>query len=111
MSATSNPTYHEGQDSIDEVRLFEVGPRDGLQNESVQVPTDAKIEMIERLVDAGMRDVEIGSFVHPKWVPQMADTARVAAGIRRVPGVRYWALVPNMKTDAWRVLVARSVWV
>ncbi|MEO1268597.1 MAG: hydroxymethylglutaryl-CoA lyase [Myxococcota bacterium] len=104
MSTTSHPqptsdlSYHEGVDSHSgDVRIFEVGPRDGLQNESVRVPTDAKIDMIERLVDAGVRDVEIGSFVHPKWVPQMADTARVAAGIRRVEGVRYWALVPNMK--------------
>ncbi len=79
------------------VRVVEVGPRDGLQNERVAVPTHAKVEMIERLVEAGVRDVEIGSFVHPKWVPQMADTAEVARRIRREPGVRYWALVPNMR--------------
>ena len=79
------------------VRIVEVGPRDGLQNERVAVPTKAKVEMIERLVDAGLKDVEIGSFVHPKWVPQMADTGEVARRIRREAGVRYWALVPNQR--------------
>lgn len=83
----------EGQ----QVRVVEVGPRDGLQNERVAVPTAVKVQMIERLVEAGLRDVEIGSFVHPKWVPQMADTAEVARRIRRVEGVRYWALVPNQR--------------
>jgi hydroxymethylglutaryl-CoA lyase len=87
--STSDPT--------DEIRLFEVGPRDGLQNESVVLSVDQKVEMIERLVEAGVRDVEIGSFVHPKWVPQMADTDEVAARIERHPEARYWALVPNMK--------------
>lgn len=77
------------------IRVVEVGPRDGLQNEKVRVPARAKISAIERLVDAGMRDVEIGSFVHPKWVPQMADTSQVARQLKRQPGVRYWALVPN----------------
>lgn len=81
-------------DSSD-IRLFEVGPRDGLQNESVTLPVEQKVELIHRLVDAGVRDIEIGSFVHPKWVPQMADTDRVAEVIERVPDVRYWALVPN----------------
>ena len=79
------------------VRVFEVGPRDGLQNERVRLPTEARIDMIERLVDAGLRDVEIGSFVHPKWVPQMADSEQVARGISRHDQGRYWALVPNMK--------------
>ena len=79
------------------VRVVEVGPRDGLQNERVAVPTQAKVEMIERLADAGVTDIEIGSFVHPKWVPQMADTKEVARRMRRVPGRRYWALVPNMR--------------
>ncbi len=79
------------------VRVVEVGPRDGLQNERVAVPTHAKVDMIERLVDAGIKDIEIGSFVHPKWVPQMADTAEVARRLRREPGVRYWALVPNQR--------------
>ena len=79
------------------VCVMEVGPRDGLQNERVRVPIDAKVEMVERLVEAGVRDVEVGSFVHPKWVPQMADTFEVARRIRREPGVRYWGLVPNAR--------------
>jgi hydroxymethylglutaryl-CoA lyase len=78
-------------------RIFEVGPRDGLQNEAAILEVDQKVEMIHRLVDAGVEDVEIGSFVHPKWVPQMADTAEVARRIDRHEGVRYWALVPNQK--------------
>jgi hydroxymethylglutaryl-CoA lyase len=80
-----------------EVRMVEVGPRDGLQNEKQAVPTAAKIELIERLADAGLTVIESGSFVSPKWVPQMADSAEVLAGIRRRPGVRYPVLVPNMK--------------
>lgn len=79
------------------VRVFEVGPRDGLQNESIILPVETKVALIERLVSSGLRDVEIGSFVHPKWVPQMAATDQVAEAIERVEGVRYWALVPNMK--------------
>ncbi|MFW5967273.1 MAG: hydroxymethylglutaryl-CoA lyase [Persicimonas sp.] len=76
-------------------RIFEVGPRDGLQNEEARLSVDQKVEMIERLVAAGVKDVEIGSFVHPKWVPQMADTDRVAERLSPQDGVRYWALVPN----------------
>ncbi|UCF68432.1 MAG: hydroxymethylglutaryl-CoA lyase [Acidobacteriota bacterium] len=78
-------------------RVFEVGPRDGLQNERVLVPVEHKLELVERLVAAGLHDIEIGSFVHPKWVPQMADTEQLARRIPRRPGVRYWALVPNYK--------------
>jgi hydroxymethylglutaryl-CoA lyase len=77
------------------IRVVEVGPRDGLQNEKVRVPVRARVDAIERLVAAGLKDVEIGSFVHPKWVPQMAGTAEVAKTLRRREGVRYWALVPN----------------
>ncbi|TXD35314.1 hydroxymethylglutaryl-CoA lyase [Lujinxingia vulgaris] len=80
-----------------EIRFFEVGPRDGLQNESRVLSCEDRAAMIEGLVDAGVRDVEIGSFVHPRWVPQMAQTDEVARQIRRVEGVRYWALVPNLK--------------
>lgn len=76
-------------------RVFEVGPRDGLQNESVILPIAHKVALIEKLVDAGLRDIEIGSFVHPKWVPQMADTAKVALALEKKEGVAYWALVPN----------------
>jgi hydroxymethylglutaryl-CoA lyase len=77
------------------VKMVEVGPRDGLQNESTAVPTEVKIELIERLADAGLPVIEATSFVSPKWVPQMADNAAVMAGIRRRPGVVYPVLTPN----------------
>ena len=79
------------------VRIVEVGPRDGLQNEPTPVPVPARIALIEGLVDAGVKTVEAGSFVSPKWVPQMADTAAVLAGLKRKPGVRYPVLVPNLQ--------------
>ncbi len=79
------------------VKVVEVGPRDGLQNEPEAVTTAQKIELIDRLADAGLAVIEAGSFVSPKWVPKMADTAQVLAGIRRRPGVHYPVLVPNMK--------------
>lgn len=79
------------------VKMVEVGPRDGLQNEATPVPTEVKIELIERLADAGLPVIEATSFVSPKWVPQMADNAAVMAGIRRRPGVSYPVLTPNMK--------------
>ena len=79
------------------VKMVEVGPRDGLQNEPGSVPAEVKVALIDRLSDAGFQVVEAGSFVSPKWVPQMADTAEVMAHIRRQPGVTYPVLVPNMK--------------
>src|SRR6185436_8668649 len=79
------------------VKLVEVGPRDGLQNEQVHVPASVKIELIHRLQDAGLKIIEATAFVSPKWVPQMADAAEVMAGITRKPGVSYPVLVPNMK--------------
>jgi hydroxymethylglutaryl-CoA lyase len=79
------------------VKMVEVGPRDGLQNEPKAVPAAVKIALIERLADAGLGVVEAGAFVSPKWVPQMADTAEVLAGLRRRAGVSYPVLVPNMK--------------
>ena len=79
------------------VKMVEVGPRDGLQNESAQVPAAVKVALIERLVDAGLGVVEVGSFVSAKWVPQMADTAAVMAAIRPRPGVSYPVLTPNMR--------------
>jgi hydroxymethylglutaryl-CoA lyase len=79
------------------VKLVDVGPRDGLQNEPGVVPTAVKIELIDRLADAGLPVVEATSFVSPKWVPQMADHAEVMAGVRKRPGVAYPVLVPNMK--------------
>ena len=79
------------------VKMVEVGPRDGLQNEAVAAPARVKIELIERLVAAGLKAVEVGAFVSPKWVPQMADTAEVMAGLERRPDVSYPVLVPNQK--------------
>jgi len=79
------------------VRIVEVGPRDGLQNEPKSVPAAVKIELVRRLVEAGLRSVEATAFVSPKWVPQMADHAEVMAGVEKRPGVAYPVLVPNMK--------------
>jgi hydroxymethylglutaryl-CoA lyase len=77
------------------VKIVEVGPRDGLQNEAAFVPTAEKIAFVNRLADAGHTTIEVSAFVSPKWVPQMADAAEVFAGITRLPGVSYTALVPN----------------
>ena len=79
------------------VKIVDVGPRDGLQNEKAPVPAAIKIELVHRLQDAGLTEIEVTSFVSPKWVPQMADAAEVMAGITRKPGVRYSVLTPNMK--------------
>jgi isopropylmalate/homocitrate/citramalate synthase len=79
------------------VRIVDVGPRDGLQNEARSVPTAVKIELISRLAEAGLPAVEATAFVSPKWVPQMADHAQVMAGLRRNPDVAYPVLVPNMQ--------------
>jgi hydroxymethylglutaryl-CoA lyase len=79
------------------VRIVEVGPRDGLQNEPREVPTAVKVELIERLADAGLPAVEATAFVSPKWVPQMADHTEVLERIRRKPGVDYPVLAPNLK--------------
>ena len=79
------------------VKVVEVGPRDGLQNEAQSVPAAVKIELVQRLQAAGLTDIEVTSFVSPKWVPQMADNAEVMAGISRKPGVRYSVLTPNLK--------------
>jgi hydroxymethylglutaryl-CoA lyase len=79
------------------VRMVEVGPRDGLQNEAKTVPAAIKVQLIEGLADAGLTAIEAGAFVSAKWVPQMADTAAVLAGIRHRPGIHYPVLVPNMK--------------
>jgi hydroxymethylglutaryl-CoA lyase len=83
--------------NLDHVHIVEVGPRDGLQNEKVTIPTEAKIDYITALADAGLRTIEAGAFVSPKWVPQMADTAEVYRNIPKDPGVDYPVLVPNAK--------------
>ena len=79
------------------VKIVDVGPRDGLQNEKILVPTEIKVELINRLADAGLSVVEATSFVSPKWVPQMADAADVMARITRKQGVSYPVLTPNLK--------------
>jgi hydroxymethylglutaryl-CoA lyase len=89
------PARHTAAGLPERVTIYEVGPRDGLQNEAVTIPTAVKTELIARLADAGLPVVEATSFVHPKWVPQLADAAEVLAGIVRAPGVRYPVLVPN----------------
>ena len=79
------------------VKLVDVGPRDGLQNEKAMVPATVKIELVHRLQQAGLHEIEVTSFVSPKWVLQMADNAQVMAGIQRKPGVRYSVLTPNLQ--------------
>lgn len=79
------------------VLIFEMAPRDGLQNEARAIPTSQKIDLVNRLGATGLRKIETASFVSPRWVPQMADGAEVMAGITRVPGVAYTALTPNMR--------------
>ncbi len=90
-------TVRAGSGLPTRVALVEVGPRDGLQNEPQPVATQVKIELIERLVAAGIRKIEAAAFVSPRWVPQMADGAEVLARVPRVPGIAYAALVPNLK--------------
>ena len=92
------------------VKLVDVGPRDGLQNEKLTVPAQVKIELVHRLQDAGLKEIEVTSFVSPKWVPQMADNAQVMAGIQRQPGVRYSVLTPNMQGFEASVAAERRFW-
>ncbi|WP_299200650.1 hydroxymethylglutaryl-CoA lyase [uncultured Tateyamaria sp.] len=82
---------------MDAVEIYEVGPRDGLQNEAGEIPVADKIALVDKLSAAGFRRIECASFVSPKWVPQMAGSAQVLAGITRAPGIRYAALTPNMR--------------
>jgi hydroxymethylglutaryl-CoA lyase len=92
------------------VRIVEVGPRDGLQNEQAIVPVATKVELIERLADAGLRSIEATSFVSPKWIPQLADAAEVFTAIRQRPGVDYPVLVPNLRGyERARAVGAREV--
>lgn len=92
------PSFLYNRDHIPKsVRVVEVGPRDGLQNEATPVSTDSKIQLINSLANAGLKTIEAGAFVSPKWVPKMADSMDVFKGITRKEGVRYAALTPNMK--------------
>ena len=79
------------------VTMVEVGPRDGLQNEAAPVSTLNKVDLVHRLQQAGLREIEVTSYVSPKWVPQMADNHAVMAAVQRLPGVRYSVLTPNLK--------------
>jgi hydroxymethylglutaryl-CoA lyase len=92
------------------VKLVDVGPRDGLQNEKPPVPAAIKIELVERLQDAGLKNIEVTSYVSPKWVPQMADNAEVMAGIQRQPGVRYSVLTPNMQGLEAALAAPKHLW-
>ena len=92
------------------VTLVDVGPRDGLQNEKQSVDAAVKIELVHRLQAAGLPEIEVTSFVSPKWVPQMADNAAVLGGIARKPGVRYSALVPNLKGLDAALSMPRAAW-
>jgi hydroxymethylglutaryl-CoA lyase len=93
--------------SSDRIRIVEVGPRDGLQNEARQVPSDVKVAFVDALSMAGYDEIEVSSFVSPKWVPQLADAEQVFGRITRRPGVRYSALVPNAQ-GLERALAARA---
>lgn len=96
------------------VKLVDVGPRDGLQNEKQSVPAAVKVELVQRLQAAGLKEIEVTSFVSPKWVPQMADNAEVMRGLRRPRGahrgVRYSVLVPNMKGMEAALAAPREEW-
>ena len=92
------------------VKLVDVGPRDGLQNEKQPVPTAVKVELVQRLQDAGLTEIEVTSFVSPKWVPQMADNAQVMAAITRKPGVRYSVLTPNLQGYEAAIAAPRECW-
>lgn len=92
------------------VKLVEVGPRDGLQNEKSPVSAAVKVELVHRLQDAGLKEIEVTSYVSPKWVPQMADNAQVMAGIARRPDVRYSVLTPNMKGMESVLAAPREQW-
>src|SRR5687767_14206716 len=87
------------------IHLREVGPRDGLQNEDRVLPAEAKIRLIDELSTTGLRAIEVASFVHPRFVPQMADAEQVFAGMRRQPGITYSAIAPNV-VGAQRALAA-----
>lgn len=92
------------------VNLIDVGPRDGLQNEKQMVPAATKIELVHRLQAAGLKEIEVTSFVSPKWVPQMADNVEVMTGIQRQPGVRYSVLAPNLKGLEAALALPRAAW-
>ena len=91
-------------------KIVDVGPRDGLQNEKQPVPAAVKIELVNKLQDAGLKEIEVTSYVSPKWVPQMGDNAEVMAGVQRQPGVRYSVLTPNLKGFEAAIAGPRETW-
>lgn len=91
-------------------KIVDVGPRDGLQNEKQPVPAAVKIELVHKLQDAGLKEIEVTSYVSPKWVPQMGDNAEVMAGIQRRPNVRYSVLTPNIKGFEAAIAGPRETW-
>ncbi|CAH0695121.1 unnamed protein product [Spodoptera exigua] len=97
LKILNKSTHRSLSTAVSQIRIYEVGPRDGLQNEAKFVPTDIKIELINKLAAAGIKDIESASFVSPKWVKQMSDGVDVMKNIPRVPGVNYPVLVPNLK--------------
>ena len=92
------------------VQIVDVGPRDGLQNEKQMIPADVKVELVDRLTDAGFANIEVTSFVSPKWVPQMSDATEVMTRIRRKPGVTYSVLVPNVQGLHKAIEGDRALW-
>ena len=91
-------------------KIVDVGPRDGLQNEKQPVPAAVKIELVHKLQDAGLKEIEVTSYVSPKWVPQMGDNAEVMAGVKRQSGVRYSVLTPNIKGFEAAIAGPRETW-
>ena len=91
-------------------KIVDVGPRDGLQNEKQPVPAAVKIELVHKLQDAGLKEIEVTSYVRPKWVPQMGDNAEVMAGVKRQSGVRYSVLTPNLKGFEAAIAGPRETW-
>jgi len=91
-------------------KIVDVGPRDGLQNEKQPVPASVKIELVHKLQDAGLKEIEVTSYVSPKWVPQMGDNAEVMAGVKRQSGVRYSVLTPNLKGFEAAIAGPRETW-
>ena len=91
-------------------KIVDVGPRDGLQNEKQPVPAAVKIELVHTLQDAGLKEIEVTSYVSPKWVPQMGDNAEVMAGVKRQSGVRYSVLTPNLKGFEAAIAGPRETW-
>ena len=91
-------------------KIVDVGPRDGLQNEKQPVPAAVKIELVHKLQDAGLKEIEVTSYVSPKWVPQMGDNAEVMAGVKRQAGVRYSVLTPNLKGFEAAIAGPRETW-